>query len=398
MKYFATLIILIFTATTIQAQSNKFLSAFNNVTEYQSTEEKDTDLLLEALEAINETTLHETMKEKGKTWYYKGLINHLIFENQEISSQHPAAVFEAVASYKKALSMDDSKFRNEKEAENNLFNLSVHLYNAGVQLYTMNDYDNAYKHFNEVKQIKEFFEARGSEKKVDDTDATYNAALSLFKLGKGEEAKAILLELIDKEYDSPAIYQILASFYTDEGDNEKGLEILGKGIERYPANIALLIDELNIYLKEDREAEAIEKMENAATIDSTNAQIYYALGVAYDGVKDFDKSEVAYLKAVELDSVYYNAWNNLGALFFNQGIEINNELADNMKLTDSQYKSMTNERNALYEKALPHFETAYSLQDDELAILQALKEIYARLEMYDKSKAMKAKMQEVKEN
>ncbi len=396
MKIVPIIVVSTLITTAVFAQGNKYQTAYFKVEEYKASEFKDTDALLGALEAINETVQNESAAEKSKTWYYKGLINHLIYENEAISSQQPTALFDASQGYQKALTVSDKKFPEIDNCKENLYNLALQIQNKGAKLYNVADYENAYKYFTEVRAIKKFMEGIGYEKKIDDADATYNGVLCLWKLGRKDEAKKTLNELIDMNYDSPAIYQILASFYAEEDKNADALTVLGKGITRYPQNVSLLIDELNIYIKEGREAESIGKLEKAVSIDSTNAQIYYVLGAAYDKAGNKVKSEAAYRKAIGLDPNNYDAYNNLGAIFYNEGIEINKEMMDNTKLTDKQYKELTVKRNELYNKAMPYFEKAHELKPEDLGIMQALKEVYAKLEMYDKSKKMKEAMEKVK--
>ncbi|GIV32668.1 MAG: hypothetical protein KatS3mg031_0203 [Chitinophagales bacterium] len=386
---------LLFTSTAI-AQSNKYQTAYFKVEEYKASEFKDTDALLGALEAINETVKNESAAQKPKTWYYKGLINHLIYENEAIASQHPDALFEASQGYQKALSITEKKFPEAEICKSNLYNLALQIQNKGAQLYNAGDYDNAYRHFMEVRAIKKFLDGIGYEKKLDDADATYNSVLCLWRLNKKEEAKKMLHELIDINYDSPAIYQILASFYAEDGNHTEALKVLEKGIKRYPENVNLLIDELNIYIKEGRETEAISKLEKAAELDPNNAQIYYVLGAAYDKAGKKEQAEAAYKKCIELDPENYSAYNNLGAIYYNEGIEINKEMMENTKLTDKQYKELTAKRNDLYRKAMPYFEKAYQIKSDDLGIIQALKEVYAKLEMYDLSKKMKGELERLK--
>ncbi|HXH19883.1 MAG TPA: tetratricopeptide repeat protein [Chitinophagales bacterium] len=398
MKSYQLFAVMLVLTTSIFAQANKFQTAWAQVEEYKNSEFKNTDALLEALEAINETVKNETQSTKSKVWYYKGLINHLIYENESISSQHPHALFDASEAYQKALTVEVGKKPYEPEnTKSNLYNLTGQLQNRGAQLYNMNDFDNAYKCFLEVRSIKKFLDGIAYEKKVDDSDATFNAALCLYKLEKKEEAKKLFQELIDRNYDSPAIYQLYAGLYSDEKNDAEALEILAKGMERYPDNLGLIIDELNIYIRQGREEESITKLEKAAKLDSTNAQIYYALGAAYDKLNNKEKAEQAYLKSVTLDPQNHSAYNNLGAMYYNQGIAINKEMMDNPKLTEKQYNEMQEQRNELYRKSLPYFEKARQIKPDDLAILQALKEVYAKLEMYEKSKEIKEQMEKVKQ-
>lgn len=397
MKTLQLIIVLFFATASVFAQANKFQNAYFAVEEYRTSEKKKTDALLEALEAINETVLNENQALKSKTWYYKAIINHFIFEDSILTSQHPTAIFEASAAYQKSLTIEgDKKAYQSEEAKKNLYNLAAQVQNQGAKLFNLGDYDNAYKHFMEVRNVKKFFDGIAYDKKLDDVDATYNAALCLYKMDKKEEAKAIMQELIDKNYDSPAIYQIVAGFFAEENNNAKALEVLAKGMEKYPDNLGLIIDELNIYIKEGREAESIAKLEKAATMDPNNGQIYYALGAAYDKLGNQGKAEEAYLKCVSVDPKNHSAYNNLGALFYNQGIALNKEMMDNPKLTTAQFNEMQTKRNDFYRKALPYFEKAREIKPNELSILQALKEVYAKLEMYDKSKEVKAQMDKLK--
>ncbi len=392
MKFIHSLLLILFATGITFGQSNKFQTAYFKLEEYKADGLKDTDMLLDALAAIEETAKNESQALKPKTWYYKGLINHLVYENEEIASQHPDALFIASEAYQKALSIEDKKFSDEKNTKANLYNLSLQVQNEGAKLYNLGSYERAYKYFTEVKNLKKFFDSISYEKSVDDADATFFGAVCLYNLEKKDEAKKLLNELIEMKYDNPAVYQLLAGFYTEEKNYPKAYEILALGIAVYPNNVGLIIDELNLFLKEDRGAEALAKMEKAVEIDPNNAQLYFALGDAYTRVKDNTKAENAYQKAIEVDPAYFNAYFNLGALYYNEGIIIHKELSENLKLTDKQHKDLTQKRNDLYNKTLPLYEKAHELNSEDVQLMRALKEIYARLEMYDKSKAIQGKI------
>ena len=388
-------IILVYSIGSAFAQSNQFLTAFNNVNEYVAGERQNSDLIIQALEAINQTTKNEKMMLKGKTWYYKGIINQLIFESEELSSQHPKALFESSAGYQKALSIEDSKFKFQKESVQNIANVAIQLYNKGVELYSMGDYDGAYDHFMEVKAIKEFLDGKEIENNVDVDNALFNAALSAYKMDKKEESMTILEQLIEMEYDNAAIYQVMASYQKEDGDNAAAMEVLEKGLARYPENLNLLIDQLNIYLAEDRATEAIEKMEQAIQLDPTNAQLYFALANTYEKTENRDKAEESYKKAIELDPEYVDAYNNLGALYFHEAEEVNQEIegvTGFSKADIAKVEKLEEKRNAIYLEAVPHLEKASEIDPSRKDILLALKKIYAKTGKLDEAKAVKAKI------
>ena len=393
MKILQLLWVVLFFSASVFAQSNKYQTAFFKVEEYVQSDKKDTDALLDAAAAINETVLNESAAEKPKTWYYYGLIHHLIYENEALKND--SSLLKAARGYRMALSTEDKKFGDAKLAKDNLYNVGAHLQNQGSVLYNAGGYEKAYDYFMKVIEIKNFLDSIGYEKKLDDQYNKFYAAVSMYHLGKEEESKAILQELMDKQYDNAAVYQILAGFYSKEENYAKAHEILRKGLERYPKNVGLIIDEINLYIAQKNSEEAIPLMEQAVRLDSQNVQLLFAIGDAYGENGNKVKAEEYYRKAIQIDPKFYNAYNNLGALFYNEGIEVHKELSDNMKLSDKEYKALTEKRNELYKKSLPYFEKAHELNPDNVQVLRALKEVYARLELYDKSKEMKAKLEKL---
>ena len=140
-------------------------------------------------------------------------------------------------------------------------------------------------------------------------------------------------------------------------------------------------------------------MEKAIELEPDNAQLYYAKGAAYGHLKDPDNARLAYEKAIEVDPKHYDAYNNLGAIFYNKAIELNlqmNELGFISSADQKKYGELETQRDDLYNKALPYFEKAYEIKNDQVEIIQALKEIYAKMGNYDKSNEMKARIEEVR--
>jgi len=163
-------------------------------------------------------------------------------------------------------------------------------------------------------------------------------------------------------------------------------------------------------------------------VEPGNVQLYYALGSAYDNVaaqakeqmdalkeERSDPEEIAqlneelkanienavatYKKAIEVDPTFFDIYNNLGAVYYNQAVELNkqmNEITGFSSAEQKKYEALEKERNGLYETALPFFEKAYELQPDAIEILNALKEIYAKMGNYEKSGEMKDKINQLK--
>src|SRR5690606_19041446 len=178
-KLFITLALAGIFSLVAQAQ---YLTAFNNLTAYQTSGNQDVESLKKAQEAIDNAVKDEKAGAQGKTWYYRGLIYQFIFENPNVSPSFPNALITASESYQKAFNVGDTKFRQEKEATQNLITASVQIYNKGIDHFQNANYKDALTHFLEVANIRSFFEGRGIQNNVDDDNALFNAALAALKL------------------------------------------------------------------------------------------------------------------------------------------------------------------------------------------------------------------------
>lgn len=373
----------------------QYLTAFNNLTAYQATGNTDVEALKKAQQAIDVAVADERAGAQGKTWYYRGLIYQLIFENKELSTENQDALLKASESYQKAFNVGDVKFKQDKEATQNLITASAQLYNKGVDLFQNRDYKMALSYFTEVAGIKTFLAGRGVQNNIDDNNALYNAALAALKLDDKKNAKQILSKLIDNNYDSPVVYATLSNIFLEEGDNAKALSILDKASARYPTNVDIIISQLNIYLKEGKASEHIDKMIKAAELDPNNASLFFAIGVAYSETKDNVNAEAYYNKAIEKDPKYFEAYNNLGQIYLDKANKFI-ELMNDPKLTDAKYKEYEKAREKELQAALPYLNKAAEIKPDSKEIFLVLKEVYAKLGDYEKSKQMKLKYESLK--
>eukprot|EP00211_Chloroparvula_japonica_P006992 CAMPEP_0119121794 /NCGR_PEP_ID=MMETSP1310-20130426/2255_1 /TAXON_ID=464262 /ORGANISM="Genus nov. species nov., Strain RCC2339" /LENGTH=420 /DNA_ID=CAMNT_0007111373 /DNA_START=40 /DNA_END=1299 /DNA_ORIENTATION=- len=57
----------------------------------------------------------------------------------------------------------------------------------------------------------------------------------------------------------------------------------------------------------------VSMYEEAARIDPGDAEIHSVLGILYNLTRDYEKAEIAFKRALELDPKNYNLWNRLGA-------------------------------------------------------------------------------------
>jgi tetratricopeptide (TPR) repeat protein len=108
----------------------------------------------------------------------------------------------------------------------------------------------------------------------------------------------------------------------------------------------------------------------------------------------FGKAVDAYKKALELQPDNFENNLYLGALYYNTAIEINKKIINLPLDAEAEYNKLVEERNQLYADALPYFEKAHALNDKDVPTMQALKEIYAKQNNFEKMKEIKTKLGE----
>ncbi|MEI7802142.1 MAG: tetratricopeptide repeat protein, partial [Bacteroidota bacterium] len=118
-------------------------------------------------------------------------------------------------------------------------------------------------------------------------------------------------------------------------------------------------------------------------------------GSAYENTKDTSNARKAYETAIELNPQDFTANYSLGALIYNQAVEKIKEM-NNLPSTDQKgYDKLKVESDVLLQKCLPYLEKARTLKGDDLETLNALKELYARLNQMDKLDEVKAAIDKV---
>ncbi len=133
--------------------------------------------------------------------------------------------------------------------------------------------------------------------------------------------------------------------------------------------------------------------------EPTNASLHFAYGFVNDrlAAKEIEANpkgneaytgyiaaaEKSYAKSVELDGSNFDAVYNLGALYFNQAVKMNEaaNMIDDMK----KFEVARDAADAIFEKSLPILESAYAINPDDKGVLVSLKQLYYRKMAKDES-------------
>jgi len=376
------------------SQPNNVLNAYNEL----KAGRLDKALNYIELAKVNVKTMGEP-----KTWLYRGnvFLSIAVTEEAKYKALCTEPLDSAYNSYQKSISIDKefiAPAANPASAKQGLLLLGNLYYNKGVEYYNVKDWPNSKKYFERTRQIKNTF----GEK---DSLSTFYATQCALKLGDKETAMKYLKELITMDYQKPDVYSMLGILYLEGGDTVKSINTIKSGRKRFPNDLGLVKAEADYYLAKGDFTTAKNMVSSAAT--GSDPKVYFGVGVIFDNyLKDSTltvamqdsmmiESEKAYLKTIELDPKFFDAYYNLGALFFNRGVEYFNQ-AQNPSISDKQYREFEVKFKSYWNQALPYLEKAVEIIPDDLPTLQTLKLLYARLSMPEKLQVVTDKINSLK--
>lgn len=329
-----------------------------------------------ALKAVEFAETQEKSKDWAKTYYVKGLVYNAIAssENPEYKNICEDPAIKAFESFKKAYNMDGAAmFQSAMDmqfltmANNTFIQLAIDAYNA-------EDYTKAFLYFEKILEVKEMPVFKGEA----DTIIIYNAAVTAQRIEEYEKAINYYNQAIELNYGGGETIIALAGCYKAKGDTVAYVSKLKEGFEKYPSDQSILGAIINYYLLEaENAAEAFKYLEFARESDPTNPQFYSAEAHLYDKTGDSETAILKYKKAIELDANFFEAYYNLGVIFFNKGVELTdvaNKIKDNKKYEEA--KKVADDK---FMEALPFIEKSHELRPEDTSILSTLKTLYYRL-------------------
>jgi len=354
---------------------------------------------VDAKKYIDEAYETESTSNDAKMWNYRSQIYLKIALKQ--ADLDGNAVFKATEAHLKCLQTDKKgrvivrKWTAKEDVLAGTVQCGYKLFNKAIEEYNAGNYKSSLKHYAAIFEIIPF-DTEDQLKRGNITKETilYNSFFSSNKMKDNTKSKELLQSLIDINFNEPAIFVHMSSILIEEGETDKALEYLALGRESFEEDQGLINTEINLYIQLGRTSELIGKLGEAIALDDENELLYFNRGTIYDQEGDIDNAEKDYLTALELNPSAFGANYNLGALYFNQGVETKNKA--NATSNNSLYKKLNKEADAVFSKALPYLETAHELNAEDKNTLLSLKQLYYLNSDYKKSDEMKKLIAELK--
>ena len=124
-------------------------------------------------------------------------------------------------------------------------------------------------------------------------------------------------------------FNIYSQYLLQTGKSGKSKEILERCIKIHPKNTEALINlaQIHLYVKQYRES--IDLLQKAQEIDDSIDKIYFIRGVIFQETNDTIRAIKSYIFATEKNPNNYNAYIQLGLLFFNSTDSISIQYLNN---------------------------------------------------------------------
>jgi len=378
MKKIALLTLALFLILSTSAQKKMVSTA-------QSALEKGE--LDKAWEAIQAAKDNDETKALPKTWFVRGQILQAIGKSTD--SKYTALfenpIVEAYSCYQKAIDLDPKK-RINKEVDLQLIELSTIAINKAITEFNIKRFDKALDLF----ELELSIETSPIYKNKIDTPMIFNCGLAAFNSKQYDKAIDYFKKAAFYNYNGGSIYSLIGNSYLLKGDTANAIAIILKGNELYPNEISTLVDLINIYLRTGESQEALNFLNKAKEKEPNNASFSFAEGTLYEKMGQPDKAVISYTNATEVDPNYYDAYYNLGVIYYNKAVKENDSATS--ENDNNKYQELIKKRDQELKTGLPYMEKAHLINPKADDAAKSLRSFYMQLLLNDKLNQLKQEM------
>lgn len=141
--------------------------------------------------------------------------------------------------------------------------------------------------------------------------AAYGMGIAAAATGQSEVAFKALDTAAELAPNDPAPHRAIGRMHLEAGALDKALAAFDRGLVRLPQFVPLMLDRADVLGRQRRWADAIAQLTAAEKLAPKSPEVQVKLADVYQATQQWPQAEVAYLRAIEFDSRYPLAYNNL---------------------------------------------------------------------------------------
>lgn len=325
----------------------------------------------EAMTYIEKASSDTKATSKEKYWRYRGDIYLNMAQDPALLAKYPNALQTAMESYVRSKELD--KFNDyEREVQMSMGTIQRLANDLGDKAYSNGDFCSAAKSFEMALNISDVYN-------ILDSAFVFNTAYCYDRCGDSKKAISGYERCAKMNYNVPAVYVYISEIHLKNENREAARTVLAEARGRFPKDPDLLRTEVSIYLNDGEYAKAETVLKALSEGDPNNEMVWFVLGVTNAKLGKKDLEESSYKKALELKPDYYDALFNLGAMYFNEGLETEKVCAEIPTREKAQYNDCISKVRVQFQKSVEILERAYAVKQ-EREIISALKDAYYKAE------------------
>jgi len=381
--------------------------------------------LNKAKTAIDKACVHESTKDDAKTWYYAGLIYSMIGDaatdpNSKYKKYKDLDPDWSNKAYQAALRCKELDKAGDYDLKYIFSKIGADYYDKSIPLFNSGNYKEALDYSDKAIKI---FNSSGDAELAN--ESMYIAGYCCKMLKDNDGIKKYYGPLVRKskvkeEFKTkmPHVYQTMYMLYKELKDTSNVIKTAERYTKVMPEdpNANMLLAQA--YIWTGNNSKAFELANKSLEESKNNGELAYAKMLCaaagiYEQGGDIQTAEAKYIESSKLVPNQFEANYGMGSMLVNRAADKNAsinkmiEAGDFSEENEAVIAKLTEERNEYLRKTIPYLTAAIAFidaQDESTqaqmrpnlhSCLRALNSSYVALEMYNESKPIKARIDQI---
>lgn len=364
-----------------------------------------------AKKLIDPACEHEQTKDDAKTWYYAALIYSQIGGEQDKARSKYKNLDPDWLNKCKDAALRCKDLDTDKEyAEGNNTILSFvgnEYYKKAIDAFNAQKWDECMSLSEE--SIKMFM---ASGKREYANESYMLAGKAAMNAQNNDAVKKYFKPLVRTRTKENLVYTTLFRLYKEAADTNEAIKLAQNYVKFCPEDFNANMMMAEAYMlkgnMEQGNAEIQKALEKTVDKPELHANLLAAAGATFESVEDYANAEARYKESLKALPNQFLANFGLGKMLYNRAVD-KLDAANAVPPDDETglYEKYNNESKDFFRQSIPYFKDAITFIENMTAeeqshnrtnlysCLNALKTVYARLELYDELKPINAKIDQL---